>query len=710
MSVAVVLAFLMLLGRLFQLQVLEGDHFARRAERNFIETIEVEAPRGRIFDARGRPLAVNRPAYTLYVTARPRVFEIEDPRDPTAARESARQRVSRLIERLQTLDATTAHHAGSLARDLGVLLMGRTRGRRLPRPGREPITDAQIKELADLIDFVDDEDRLKFEERLRTLRESEADGRYAVPVRSNLSNEEFARIETREQLRGWVETRTRARRYYAEGALVAFVTGYMREISVAELEDTEAGEYKAGDRIGKMGLERQWESYLRGRAGQTSRVVNAVGVPVKNPPPAATAALPPTQEPIPGQDIYLSLDVDLQRVAEEAFEGKRAGGVVVMEVETGRILAMLSTPSIDPNVWEHPIAAEQYQEWLSSPFKPFIDKTVQENYFPGSTYKVVSALAMLEEVGYDPDELVDCGRYVEYGGRKFRDTHACGEVSLESAIIQSCNVYFYRMAMERGLTLAKMETIARRFGLGERTGLGLNNEARGVVPTEAMEIRQGTFQQGVRLNSAIGQGNVKTTVLQIAALYAAIANGGWLMTPSLVDRIETHDGRVVFENAPRRRNTEPVLEALDRERIHRGLVGVVNNATGTAYDERLEGILVAGKTGTAQVGRTRANDDEAPIIEGWDTTQDHAWFAAYAPAQRPKIVAVAIVVHGGVGADAAAPIVMRLIEHYLGTSGEDAADAERRPAGVPPPLPGGKEAATSARPATGRDAPPKGGA
>src|SRR5690606_23740025 len=260
------------------------------------------------------------------------------------------------------------------------------------------------------------------------------------------------------------------------------------------------------------------------------------------------------------QDIYLSLDIDLQRVAATAVVGetmegaggeslsiegiKRAGGVVAMEVETGRILAMISVPAIDPNNWEGRITRAQYEEWLNSPFKPFVDKNVQENYYPGSTYKVVSALAALEKPNFDPAETIECSGYIEYGGRRFAEAanHRHGIVDLEQAIIQSCNVYFYHLAIDKDLTLSDMEEVARRLGLGERTGLGINAEVPGVIPTEASESRQGTFQRGVRLNSAIGQGNVKATVLQIAVLYSALANGGYVVTPSLVDRVLTSDG------------------------------------------------------------------------------------------------------------------------------------------------------------------------
>jgi penicillin-binding protein 2 len=648
--------FLSLVVRLFQLQILEAVHFARRAEQNFVDTIDVEAPRGRIFDSKGRPLATNNATYALYVTAIPRVqVESEVP-------------------------------GGE------------------PKIERIPIDDQQVIELAALIDFVDEADRQTFVDKLEGLRADERDGRYAVVVRNNLSWEENARIQTR-GFDTWVEIRESARRYYPEHELTAFVTGFMREIGREALEDTRYVDYRPGDRLGVTGIERQWENYLRGRLGQRSRVVDALGREVAEPPPAAIAALPEEREPIPGQDIYLSLDLDLQRVAATALAGesqdatkdegltiagiKRAGGVVAMEVHTGRILAMVSAPAIDPNVWEGRISRAQYEAWLNSPFKPFVDKTVQENYYPGSTYKVVSALAMLEEPNFDPDETIECGGYVEYGGRRFNDTHQHGVIDFEQAITQSCNVYFWHLAIDEDLSLQQMEDVARRLGLGERTGLGINAEVQGVVPTEASESRQGTFQRGVRLNSAIGQGNVKATVLQIAVVYAALANGGYVVTPSLVDRVMTSDDKLVLQTQPKFKHTRPVVAAFDLERIHRGLIGVVNNELGTAYSERLESVTVAGKTGTAQVGIERREGDA--IIEGWDVTQDHAWFAGYAPAENPEIVVVALVAHGGVGADAAAPIVMRLIDHYLGSKGAEGEVSRRRAPGVAPPLPGERE-------------------
>ena len=636
MAGVVVLAFLVLLGRLCQLQILEGAHYARRAEQNFVDVVPVEAPRGRIFAAGGEPLATNRPTYSLYVTA-----WVRRPKDVGGG-----------------VKVVTAR--------------------------REPMPDAVLDTLSTLVDFADEEDRRSFRARLRELAADKKRGRYPVRVRNNLSWEENARIQARlDDLAPWVEVRESARRFYPEGAVTAFVTGHMGNVSPDRLGRKEGGGYRPGDRVGHTGIERQWENYLRGRPGARPRVVDVRNREVVDPPKAALESLPPYRDPIPGQDIHLTLDLELQRVAWEAFEGVLAGGLVAMDVRTGAILAMVSVPAIDPNLYEQPIPRAQWEAWTNSPLKPFIDKTVQEHFFPGSTYKVVSALTALRDPNFDPEREIECEGYVLYGGRRFRDTHAHGPMNLEQAIVQSCNVYFYTLAMEEVLTLERMAEVARAFGLGERTGLGLNGEVGGRIPTEAFEARTGTYQRGVQLNSAIGQGNVKSTVLQIAVLYAAVANGGTVWTPYIVDRITTHDGRLVFETEPLAKPRPPV-DPEDLARVRRGLFGVVNDERGTAYSERPRGILVAGKTGTAQVGREeRARTDVE--IPGWDTTKDHAWFAAYAPADDPQIVVVALVEHGGVGADAAAPIVMKVLEHRLGTV---SASAGGRPAGVPPPLPG----------------------
>jgi penicillin-binding protein 2 len=630
-----VLIWIVLLGRLFQMQLLEGDRLSRRAKRNFVSSVDVEASRGRIFDRERRLLATNRPAYSLWVTA--------------LVRQPSANENARVAEK------------------------------------RKPVSDEEIEALAGLLDFADDADRDAFLAKIRSLRDDRQAGRYAQRVRNNLTREEMSRIVTRDEFTHFADIRESARRYYPAGEATAFITGRMSSISPEVLEMQP--NYRPDDRIGITGIERERENYLRGRLGSRALVVDPKGREVKNPPETALESLPLPVPPIPGQDIYLTIDLELQRAAMDAFLGRPAGGLVAMDVHTGEVLAMVSVPAVDPNLWERPISQVQWKEWVESPLQPLIDKTVQQHFFPGSTYKVVSALALLQDPSFDPNDTIECNGYYEYGGQRFRDTHRHGDrVDLRMAITGSCNVFFYQMAAERGLTLSRMEKAARLLGLGEATGLGINSEVRGVVPTAELELRQGTFQGGVKLNSAIGQGNVKVTILQLAVVYAAIANGGHVLTPVLVDRIETFDGRLVIKSKDQAKG-EPVMTPEQRRVIHDGLVGVVNNEAGTAFSERLENVVVAGKTGTAQVGTRTISEAEAKIPD-WDPTRAHAWFAAYAPADNPEIAVAALVEHGGVGADAAAPIAMTVIRRYLNMK-QTHLDA-RRADGGEPPLPGSK--------------------
>lgn len=638
--------FLLLVGRLCQLQVLEGRHYASKAK-HFVDKVSVPAPRGRIFDVHGKPLAINLPKYTLYVTARPKVLhEGEDASKPAYFK-------------------------------------------------RITISDEEIIHLAKLLEFANEEQRLNFIKTIQDRRRDAKTSIYPFAVKDYLSHDESTRIQARTHEFGhWVEVRETALRAYPQAELTAFISGYVGEVS-PEILARSRNNYHPGDRIGKTGIERQWENYLRGRAGIHWRVVDSHGRVVSDPPASARAVLPANEEPIPGQDIYLTIDLELQQAASKAFSHVSAGALVAMEVDTGRIVAMLSLPAIDPNLWQHPISSEQFEQWKQSPFKPFIDRTVQEHFFPGSTYKVVSALAALSDPTFDPERTIECNGYVKYGGRTFKCTHQHGPVNLEQAIVQSCNVYFFTLAMEELLTLEQMEQFAKRLGLGQKTGLNLNFEASGRIPTPASEAREGSYQLGVRLNSAIGQGNVKVTVLQLAVLYAAIANGGQVITPYLVDRIETSEHKVVMVNQAKIRNDLEPISLPDRNRIHTGLLGVVHDPLGTAFSERFADIQIAGKTGTAQVGAADRKHllelkEKNPELKDWDPTKDHAWFVAYAPAEAPEIVVAVFVENGGAGADAAAPIVMQVIRAYM-----DKKQANRHPSltplrapGVPPPLPG----------------------
>jgi penicillin-binding protein 2 len=405
---------------------------------------------------------------------------------------------------------------------------------------------------------------------------------------------------------------------------------------------------------------------------------------------------PATKPAVPGNNVVLTLDADVQKIAERALRPAPAAGAVVMDISTGRILAMVSKPAFDPNEMSGHLTPDAEQRLLSDRYKPLHDKTVGETYYPGSTFKAVSAIAALEDRLITPEEKAKCHGSFELAHHVFRCTKMHGIVNLHDAIVQSCNVYFYELGARAGM-MDRLAKFGADLGLGAPSGLGLNGEEGGFLPTEEWYREQKRknpkaegFQIGQAVNAVIGQGSTRVTLLQMATLYAAIANGCKLWLPQIVERVVSPDGKTLEEFAPRVRRelaVSPETLAIVRE----GLVGVVNESKGTAYRARLQDIEVAGKTGTAQVqtGRT----------EGGYEAGTHAWFVGFAPAGRPKIAFAVLVEHGGHGGDVSAPLAMDIIENYF----ENVAPADReapkvgRPKRrVPSPPPAEKPAAAAA--------------
>jgi penicillin-binding protein 2 len=363
-------------------------------------------------------------------------------------------------------------------------------------------------------------------------------------------------------------------------------------------------------------------------------------------------------EPVPGSDLVTSLDLELQEVVERALARHRSAAAAVVDVDTGRVLALASVPEVDPNLLGSRMSRGEMERLTADPLRPLVDKALRENYFPGSTFKVVPTLAGLEDGLVDPGEIVKCGGAIKFGRRWFHCVEPHGKVDLHKALAESCNVYFYGVGDKLGLD--RMARVAEELGFGAPTGLGLNGEVPGFIPTMDYYKRQGGFQKGFVLNTAIGQGSVKVTVLQLAMAYAAIANGGRLWVPQLVERIVTPGGKVVQELEPRlRRQLAATPEML--ERVRRALYDAVHDPKGTSYAQRVPGLEVAGKTGTAQVHNNRHVRD---VPEG-DESADHAWFASFAPMKRPEIAVAVLVEHGGFGAKAATPVAMEIYQGYF---------------------------------------------
>ena len=374
---------------------------------------------------------------------------------------------------------------------------------------------------------------------------------------------------------------------------------------------------------------------------------------------------PPRMDPIPGRDLRLSVDVELEQAIERAMRPHAAGAAVVVDVRTGRLLALYSKPDFDPNDLSGGAGKarvrEAFNRMYADPLRPMLDKTMSGAFQPGSTMKPFSALAALEDHVIDPEHTEKCDGYVVFGRRIFRCSHVHGKVRLRDAIVRSCNVYFFHLAETVGMD--RIARVAQAFGLGDKTGLGINPEAPGRIPTRswyALRYR-GQFRVGFTLNMAIGEGDVTVTPLQLATAYSALANGGTLYQPQIVRSVETSDGAVVQEFPPRIRRQVPMAPENIR-RVTDALFDVVNDPTGTAYPARDPSLDVAGKTGTAQTGYVVKKEDDAKMA--WYLSQNHAWFSSFAPAHNPEVVVTVLVEHGGSGPEVAVPVAMQIIHEY----------------------------------------------
>ncbi len=509
------------------------------------------------------------------------------------------------------------------------------------------------------------EQRADFEARLAAIPQRRRT--HQIEMFTDVTRDQLASLEThQDELRG-VDVVAVPVRHYAFGELGAHAVGYLNEVSAEDLERLEGQDYRAGDRIGRSGVERSLESVLRGQSGHRRLVVNARGRRDER-LDALVDVRSEVREPLPGRDVVLTLDMNLMRIVQRAFRGHPSGAAVVVDVRTGRIRAMYSKPSYDLNEVTGRLSSARYEEMTNDPFRPLIDKTIYESYFPGSTFKPITALAALNDGLVEPGQRVECIGFYEIGSQRMRCTAAHGDVDLRMALIQSCNVYFYRMAEQVGLE--RLTRYAQDFGLGERTGIGINSEARGFLATRTWyEEHFGRFRVGYTLNTAIGQGNTRVTLLQLALAYAAMANGGTLYAPQLVERIEAPDGSVIEEMEPRVRRRVSVAPA-QLEWLRPVLEGVVNHESGTAFAARIEGgVGIAGKTGTAEVS-SRGSRPGTNARNAWYFTRSHGWFAGFAPASDPDVAIALIVEHGGAGGRTAAPIAIQILEEYLGSRGD----------------------------------------
>jgi penicillin-binding protein 2 len=460
-----------------------------------------------------------------------------------------------------------------------------------------------------------------------------------------------------------VEVHDEPYRYYPQGALAAHLIGYMNQMNNEEYGELAPQGYEPSELVGRYGLERAWENYLRGKKGIERFAVNARGQRIPAEEAVGLIQGPTVVEPVAGHNLVLTVDAELQRLAERAVRRHAAAAVAVVEVETGRILTLVSRPSFEPNVMTGQLTRAEEALLNQDPRKPFIDKTLRQHYPPGSTYKFVTALAALEDGLIDPGERLVCQGSHKVGRQVFHCTSSHEHVDMVEAIQHSCNVYFWKLAELVGID--RMAEIALDFGMGAPTGLGLNGDVAGRVPTRAWYEERTTFKIGYTINAATGQGDVEVTVMQLTMAYAALANGGRLYVPQVVERIETAGGETVVAFEPKlRRQVKASPESLAL--LDRGMWMTVNALGGTAHDyARSQVIEYAGKTGTAEVRSRRKGQEDEVELQDWHPSRSHAWFAGYAPARDPEIAIVVLIEHGGQGGKVAAPVAQQILEGYF---------------------------------------------
>ena len=492
----------------------------------------------------------------------------------------------------------------------------------------------------------------------------------AITLIPNATRTIVAQVESSRDLLSGVTIAPILQRTYLHKEVGAQVYGFMRQVNKRDIASQKklGADYVPGDLIGRAGIEKQWEKYLRGRDGVRFVIVNAHGHMATTAKDSKDASLLSfTKEdviPKAGHNLTLTLDSDLQEAAWQAMEGQ-IGATVVLDPRTGEVLAMVSKPSYDATVLN--LTDEDiWQGLFKSHYGPLHNKAIQDHYPPGSTFKPLTALAAMENQIITRNTVLTCPPTLRFGRRTYHEHNRAGfgKISVSEAIKRSSNVFLWQLAMK--LDVNQIADVATSFGLGQKTGIDLPGEIPGLVPTKEwkMKTQKREWFPGETLSVSIGQGATLTTPLQMAVSYAAIANGGLLFQPYLVSKISDVSGNTVKEFKPKllgkRESAKKHLEA-----IREGLYRVVNEKGGTAYwTGRLKEVEIAGKSGTVQV---RSNDPRDLFKKCSSRPYDnrhHAWFVGFAPYDNPEIVVATFVQHGCGGSSVGAPVVKKVVKRW----------------------------------------------
>ena len=621
-----------LAGRLYYLQVQEGREYTQLSDRNKYDFRILPPSRGRIYDDRGRLLAGNAEAYELSIT-----------------------------------------------------------------PAYGDDLEMTLRRLMKLIDLSEEEYKAIIED---------AKGKASflpVQIRADLSQREVARVVVRSPELPGVNFQRVEKRIYPQGILSGHLTGYINKATADEVASGVITPELKNLNTGKSGVEKSFETYLRGLPGRERVLVNAVGRPIR------TAV---DEEPASGDDIQLNINMDNQLFALEslkkgqnkplklasprvqsalkdnnelnriladgqstAFEDSKGrivlpetGSVVAMDIRTGAVKTLASSPTYDPNLFSGRLSSKDWNMLVDNPRTPLLNRSLTGQYSPGSTFKMVVALAALEAGVINEKTSFHCSGHKPVGNQDFhcwlKDGH--GHVNIMEAIERSCDVFFYEIGLKIGIN--RIADMARRLGLGDQTGIMMPGEKRGLIPTKAWKEKEiGQFWTlGETVNASIGQGYVLTTPLQLAVMTARIANGKKAVTPKLTKQ------EIDAQASNQEEFAELDISPAALRTVQKAMRRVMNGSKGTArkYDLTDKGIPIAGKTGTVQVRAISKAEREQGIVDNADRPwkfRDHALFVCYAPYKNPRYAVSVVVEHGGSGSSAAAPIAKQVVDHLFKT-------------------------------------------
>lgn len=579
-----------LIARMFQLQVIEYEHFATLSEDNRIKIVPVAPTRGLIFDRNGTVLAQNVPTYSLEVVPE----SVDD-------------------------------------------------------------MDGLLDRLSDIVE-ISDADEKTFRQLLKTKRRFDS-----VPLRYRLNEEEVAQFAVNRHLFPGVDVHARLSRNYPLSEIGSHVIGYVARINETELQSIDVSNYRATSHIGRIGVEQALEGILHGVVGFQHVETNAQG---------RTLRVLQRKDPVPGSSVYLTIDIGLQAIAEQAL-GKNNGAVVAIDPGTGEVLALASVPTYDPNLFVDRVDFASYQALLDSADRPLFNRAINGQYPPGSTVKPFLALAGLEYKLDYTRRRTWCRGYFQLPGhkRRYRDWKkgGHGSVDLKKAIIESCDVYFYGLAQSLGIE--RMRDFLVQFGFGESTGVDIRGESAGLMPSPRWkrQTRNQPWYPGETLITGIGQGFMLATPLQLASATATLSMRGLRLKPQVVLRRMDPTILQPMENEPEPVSLIKAVAAKHWTRIVEAMRDVVHGPRGTARRISIgANYEMAGKTGTSQVFAV-GQDEEYKASEVPKHLRDHGLFIAFAPPDKPQIAVAVVVENGGSGSRSAAPIARRVIDYYFNT-------------------------------------------